>query len=106
MLVRLAQIAQGNGFPEQARVFESALRDELGIVGIGDTIGHLRNPHPERRKNPHPPHLLRPEELPQAYAEYVKSITRSGIHTITSIGLYFERSDGIRVVADVALPES
>jgi hypothetical protein len=104
MLVKLAQIAQENRFLEQAHVFENALRDELGIVAIGNTIGHLSIPHSERRKNPrHPP--CRPEELEQVYAEYVKWITRSGIHEITSIGLYFERSDGVRIVADVALPE-
>jgi hypothetical protein len=105
MLVKLARVAYENKFPDQARVFESALREDLGMGKIGLPIGNLHVYPREVRKNPrHPP--CRPEELPQVYAEYVSSLTRSGIHAIISIGLCFEMSDGKRIVADVALPEN
>ena len=60
MLVKLAKIAQKNNFPQIARVFISALSEELGLIALGDLHD------PGIRRNPVKGPCL-PEELPQVY---------------------------------------
>jgi transcriptional regulator with XRE-family HTH domain len=100
MLAKLAEIARTNKFPDQAKVFRAALREELGLITLGD----LRDPSQEIRRNPVKP-PCRPEDLPKVYSEYVKYLTRGGFQTITSVELRFRTSDGKGHVVDVALPE-
>jgi hypothetical protein len=98
MLVKLAKIAQKNNFPQIAQVFLSALSEELGVVTLRDLHD------PGIRRNPVKP-PCRPEDLPQVYWDYVRSLTRRGFRTIRAIQLRFYASDGREYVADVALPQ-
>jgi len=96
MLAKLARIAEEEGFPTQAEVFRDALNQELGLIATANVA------IPARRLNLW--QLYQPEDLPKAYARYVKHIARQG-RSITAVRLEFDCSDGKTYAADVATPK-